>query len=251
MQVLCINVQRASERRAAMIEQFHRLSMAFEIFPATDWRDLDETDLALADTEARRLQGRRPLSDGMIACALSHRRALQYIVDKGFERVAVFEDDVTLAPDTIHALQVIEKLDCGADIVFLHRNKSAHRFVPLVRVSDKYQLGLVRLSDWGTQGYVITREAARNFLERVPRIVHRNDHSFHAYWLHRLQTFTLDPPVVHRSKIFSPRSVLLEAPKRRRQHDIASVTRRMQSAIAEAIQMRLAFYRRTYARKDR
>ena len=251
MQVLCINVPRASERRAAMIEQFRRLGMAFEIFPATDWQDLDEADFALVDAEARRRQGRRPLSDGMIACALSHRRALHYMIAKGFERVAVFEDDVTLAPDTMLALEVIERMDSGADIVFLHRNKSVYRFVPLARLSDRYQLGLVWPSDYGTQGYVITREAACSFLERVPRIIHRSDHSFHAYWLHGLRTFTLDPPVVHHSKIFGPRSMLQEAPRRRPQRDIVSVTRRIQSAITEAIQIRLAFHRRMHVRKDR
>ena len=251
MQVLCINLARASDRRAAMIEQFRRLGMEFEIFSATDWQDLDEVDFALVDAETRRLQGRRPLSDGMIACALSHRRALQYMIAKGFEKVAIFEDDATLDPDTVHALETIEQMDSGADIVFLHRNKSVHRFVPLARLSDRYQLGLVRFSDSGAIGYVITRAAACSFLEQVPRIIHQADHSFHAYWLHGLRTFTLDPPVVHHSKILGPRSLRQEAPRRCHQRDIVSMTRRIQSAIAEAIQIRLAFHRRTHVWKDR
>ncbi len=251
MQVLCINLARASDRRAAMIEQFRRLGMEFEIFSATDWQDLDEADFALVDAETRRRQGRRPLSDGMIACALSHRRALHYMIAKGFEKVAIFEDDATLDPDTMHALETIEQMDFSADIVFLHRNKSVDRFVPLARLSDRYQLGLVRFSDSGTIGYVITRAAACSFLEQVPRIIHQADHSFHAYWLHGLRTFTLDPPVVHHSKILGPRSLLKEAPRRCHQRDVVSVTRRIRSVIAEAIQMRHAFYRRTHVRKDR
>ena len=251
MQVLCINLARASDRRAAMIEQFQRLGMEFEIFPATDWRNLDEADFELVDAEARRRQGRRPLSEGMIACALSHRRALHYMIAKGFEKVAIFEDDATLDPDTMHALETIDQMGSGADIVFLHRNKSVHRFVSLARLSDRYQLGLVRFSDSGTIGYVITRAAACSFLEQVPRIIHQADHSFHAYWLNGLRTFTLDPPVVHHSKILGPRSLLQEAPQRCHQRDIASATRRIRSVIAEAIQMRLAFYRRTQIRKER
>ncbi|MYH02839.1 MAG: glycosyltransferase family 25 protein [Nitrospira sp. SB0675_bin_23] len=251
MQVLCINVLRASDRRAAMIEQFHRLGISFEIFPGTDWRDLNKKDFAQVDAKTRWWEGRRPLSDGMIACALSHRRALQYMIAKGFEKIAIIEDDVTLGPDTVHAIEIIEKMDFSADIVFLHRNKSAHRFVPLVRLSDRYQLGLIRLSDWGAQGYIITRQAACSFLEQVPRIIHQADHSFHAYWLHGLRTFTLDPPVIHHGKVFGARSLLKEAPGRRRKRDIVSVTRRIRSAITEAIQMRLAFHRRTRVRKDR
>ncbi len=234
-----------------MIEQFRRLGMEFEIFPATDWQDLDEADFALVDAETRRLQGRRPLSDGMIACALSHRRALHYMIAKGFEKVAIFEDDATLDPDTMHALETIEQMDFSADIVFLYRNKSVHRFVPLAHLSDRYQLGLVRFSDSGTVGYVITRAAACSFLEQVPRIVHQADHSFHAYWLHGLRTFTLNPPVVHHSKILGSRSLLKEAPQRCHQRSIVNMTRRIQSTIVEAIQIRLAFHRRTHVRKDR
>ena len=63
MQVLCINMPRASDRRVAMIKQFRRLGMAFEIFSATDWRNLDEADFPPVDAEARWRQGRRRQRD--------------------------------------------------------------------------------------------------------------------------------------------------------------------------------------------
>ena len=63
MQVLCINVPRASDRRAAMIEQFRRLGMAFEIFSVTDWQNLDEADFPPVDAKARWRHGRRRQRD--------------------------------------------------------------------------------------------------------------------------------------------------------------------------------------------
>ena len=42
MQVLCINLARACDRRASMIEQFRWLGMVFEIFSASDCRTSTE-----------------------------------------------------------------------------------------------------------------------------------------------------------------------------------------------------------------
>ena len=79
MRCIVINLPRAKERRLAMRKQFDALGVEFEIFDATDWRDMGEADWALVDRESRNREGRRPLSDGMIACHPSHRKALEVI----------------------------------------------------------------------------------------------------------------------------------------------------------------------------
>ena len=99
MKCIVINLPRAEARREAMRKQFEALDMKFEIFDATDWRDLREEDWALVDRKSRNREGRRPLSDGMVACHLSHRKALEGISASEDELTAVFEDDVTLAPE--------------------------------------------------------------------------------------------------------------------------------------------------------
>ena len=75
---IVINLPRAEAKRRAMRRQFEALGIEFEIFKAIDWRDLGEEDW-----ESRDREGRRPLSDGMVACHPSHRKALEVIFVAG------------------------------------------------------------------------------------------------------------------------------------------------------------------------
>ena len=60
-----------------MIKQFNTLDMEFEILDGVDGRNLTDQDWMLVDTKSRDIEGRRPLSQGMIGCHLSHRKALE------------------------------------------------------------------------------------------------------------------------------------------------------------------------------
>ena len=54
---------------------------------------------------------------------------------------------------------------------------------------------MIKFVDWGLQAYVVSREGARRLLNRCPKIVHRADHTLHAYWENGLNVVSLDPPV--------------------------------------------------------
>ena len=55
----------------------------------------------------------------------------------------------------------------------------------------------VRFSDSGSEGYVITRTAARHLLDTTPKMVLSTDHAVLRYWANGLNVFYVDPPVVH------------------------------------------------------
>ena len=114
MKCIVINLPRAEARRRAMYRQFDALGIEFEIFNAIDWRDLGERDWALVDRKSRDMEGRRPLSDGMVACHLSHRKVLEGVVAGDDELAAIFEDDVTLAPEIGGALHALMRLYASA-----------------------------------------------------------------------------------------------------------------------------------------
>ncbi len=247
MRAVVINLPRAADRRRRAAETFRVAGVDYEFFAATDWRCLTDSDLRIVDREERARQGRRPLSLGMIACWLSHRRVREAFVAGRESRLAVFEDDVELTDDAGDVLSHIEETPIPFDVIFLHRNKSRDRFRKLVTLSASHDLGVMKFSDWGAQGYVLSRAGAERLLSFYPRIVHRNDHSIHAYWDHGLRTYTLNPPiVVHRSGL---RSVLGEASRPRRQRAVPSLIQRAQSVAAEEVRRRRAFRRRLAERE--
>ncbi len=253
MKSIVINLPRAEERRLAMRKQFDALGVEFEILDAIDWRDLNQKNWALVDRISRDMEGRRPLSDGMIACHLSHRKALEGVAAGEDELVAVFEDDVTLAPEIGGALDALARLYASGwefDFVFLHRNDSDKPFTPLKRIDADIQLGITKFSDWGTQSYVVSKKGARRLLERFPRIIHRTDHTLHAYWESGLNVFSLETPVVFDGNEAGGHSFLQEAADSRPSRNFWKLGRRVLSNLREEALKRIYFYRKVRRAKN-
>ena len=247
MKCIVINLPRAEDRREAMRKQFEALGIEFEIFEATDWRDLDEEDWTLVDRKARDREGRRPLSDGMVACHLSHRKALESVAAGEDELAAVFEDDVTLAPEIGGALNALARLYASGwefDFVFLHRHNTDKPFAPLKRVDEGIRLGITKFSDWGTQSYVVSKKGAKRFLQNCPKIIHQIDHTLHAYWETGLNVFSLETPAVFDGNEAGGHSFLQEAADARPSRNFWKLGRRVLSNLREEVLKRVCFYRK-------
>ena len=245
MRCIVINLPRAEARRQAMRKQFDALGIQFDILDATDWRDLGEEDWALVDRKSRDMEGRRPLSDGMIACHLSHRKALKGVAAGEDELAAVFEDDVTLAPEIGGALDALARLYASGwefDFVFLHRHSKDKPFMPLKKVDAGVRLGITKFSDWGTQSYVVSKKGARRILERFPKIVNRTDHTLHAYWESGLNVFSLETPVVFDGNEAGGHSFLQEAKDSRPSRNFSKIGHRVLSNLREEVLKRIYFY---------
>ena len=247
MKCIVINLPRAEARREAMRKQFETLGIEFDIFDATDWRDLGEEDWALVDRNARDREGRRPLSDGMIACHLSHRKALESVAAGDDELAAVFEDDVTLAPEIGGALDALVRLYVSGwefDLVFLHRQSMDKTYVPLKRVDEDIRLGITKFSDFGLLGYVVSKQGANRLLKHCPKVVHQADHALHAYWENGLNIFSLEKPVVFHGNEAGGHSFLQEAADSRPSRNFRKLGRRVLSNLREEALKRVYFSRK-------
>ncbi len=195
MKIAVINLERETERRARMTAALEELGLAFTLFPAIDGRRLTADQQALIDYAGLHRQG-WPMRAGALGNWLSHRAILADMIANGPEVMAVLEDDSELAPELPEALDALERADGLFDIVFLNRGRATRRFLPHRRLASGHELGWLRWSHFGTQGYVITRPAARRFLEAFPRVRLNIDRSLAAYWRTGLATYCLRPAVV-------------------------------------------------------
>ena len=243
MKTIVINLARAVARRRAMTEMLQSLGIEFEFLKATDWKELTEQDYSRIDTATRERQGQKPLSKSMIAAVTSHRRALAELIVSEDKMAMIFEDDVTILPEVKDILALVESSEIDFDVIFLHRGRSKNAFVPLKHIG-RYRLGMVKFSDYGTLGYIITRNAAQLYFRHYPKIVYRSDHSLHAYWENGLKTFSLDPPVVHHENQSGPHSFLDEVKIDGRSRSVAARARRLGTELTKEFQRRRAFERR-------
>ena len=247
MRAVLINLERAQERRDRMALEFARTGIDYEIWPAVDARTLNDEDRRLVDRKARRRLGLYPIPDGSLANTLSQRAAMQDLIDNGPEMMAVFEDDATFDDALPAVLSALEEQDGVFDLVILQRRNPQRRFIACTSLATGHLLGRVRFADYGSNGYVITRDAARHFLERTPCMVREIDQALSRFWDNGLNVLYIHPPVVSHdpaleSQIEETRypSRSTHQPSRRRS---AVLVRRLAAAVDRDVRRRIAFRR--------
>ena len=97
--ILVISVATATSRREMQLHQLEQLGLSGEIVDA-----VTPDDLTAAELGNYRFSWARPLSNGEIACALSHRKAWG-IAAKSNSPTLILEDDVLLSDDISDVLQ--------------------------------------------------------------------------------------------------------------------------------------------------
>ncbi len=246
MRIVVINLKRASERRARIAREFGAVRLPYEIKEAIDGRMLTKAHLARVDWESLRRLGLPPPADGAIALWLTQREVLQDLVKSGSEIMAIFEDDARLKPALPGVLRSLEERRFDFGVVALNRHHPKRRFFPCVPLTDCHVAGRVRFSDSGGEGYVITRSAARHFLEATPRMIWSVDHAILRHWTNGLNVFYVDPPLVHHGGV-QDTSIGTDRTVSRRLCAEARYTvgfwKRAVTGVSRGVQKRLAFRR--------
>ncbi|PBC09898.1 glycosyltransferase family 25 protein [Mesorhizobium sp. WSM3859] len=174
MKCLVINLDRSTDRLAHVTAEFERAGMTFERVAAVD--ALARPDLASMPM-GKRPVSRTRLTDGEIACLLSHRICWSAIAAGDDAFVAIFEDDVVLSEKTGPLLADRRWIPADADIVkletFFHRT-----VVGLNTVSAGHGFSARKLYDvhMGSAGYVVSKKAAGALLEATREIRFPVDH---------------------------------------------------------------------------
>lgn len=196
MKCFVINLKRAVERKQYISNQLNQFSQEFEFFEGVDWKDIDPDCVSQTASHIKIKNSYRTLTLGQMGCNLSHRNVLKWLVDSSERMITVLEDDVRLSNDFPDVLDVIETTTKPFDIVFLGSRFTEDGLVNLIPLNDKFNLSLSKAREKGGWGYVITKEAAKEFLSILPEVTGPIDDALHAYYLHGLKTYTLNPQIV-------------------------------------------------------
>ena len=196
MRIFVVNMGRAKARRQHMTQQCEKLGLNPEFHVAVDGEQLTREHYAKVDRNIRRRMGLKPHADGSIGNWLSHRALMREVVANGPETAAILEDDVEVSPELPSVLSALEQRPVAFDIVKMSRRALGKTFIPYKPLLTGYNIGRVRYHDFGSEGYVITREAARRFLAATPKMTWEIDQAINNYWENGLNVYYLDPPVV-------------------------------------------------------
>jgi glycosyl transferase family 25 len=171
MKVFVISLERAVDRRKYMTKQLERLKLDYEIVDAIDGSVFTAEYLKKVCHPDTLAGLRWWLTDGMIACALSHREAYKRIVEANLRHAFILEDDAVL-PDNISEilLQVGQKMSAKEVINFNYTSKTACALsVVGKRIVGNYQI-LYPMNPHQpicTASYLIDIEAARHLIDMI------------------------------------------------------------------------------------
>ncbi len=96
MKIYCLNLERATERRKMIEEEWiKKHGFNIEFFKAFDRRALENGNYIFPYDEEKTIKLiKRPLSEGEIACATSHILLLKHALEMGYDEIVVMEDDI-------------------------------------------------------------------------------------------------------------------------------------------------------------
>lgn len=195
MRSIVISLSHARERRERIAQRFAEVGLPFEFMDAVDTRELTEADMARIDTQYRHRWGLRPLAPAELACWLSHVRAIAQAGAGPDSVTAIFEDDAILRPELPAVLDAIEDCSIPFDLVSLARRQPA-RLIAARPLAAGRSMGRVRYTEYGAYGYAVTREGAAYLMGRMRRMRLPADMELMFFWVHRLNLYFLDVPVV-------------------------------------------------------
>lgn len=168
IQIVCINLERATERRA-MIEKewISDRGCPVHFIEAYDRRRIDAGELLFDyDLTAAVKFFNRALTAGEIACATSHALAVRYAKESNMESVVIIEDDMIPTfesyeqfNDILSHMQVEFPLSRAA---MLH---AEHPYMPYVFAEKRQHFGRISRASYGACVYYLHNDLYDSFLK--------------------------------------------------------------------------------------
>jgi len=156
--ILVISVAAATSRRAMQLLQLDKLGLSGEIMDA-----VTPDDLTAVELDNYRFSWARPLSNGEIACALSHKKAWE-IAAKSKNPTLILEDDVLLSEDISKILQALSD---GPDLGYISLefyDQKKQLGTPKALAPTDYSISRMFKDRGGAAAYVVWPKSAQQIL---------------------------------------------------------------------------------------
>ena len=245
-QVFIVSLDRAADRRAYMRNLIARLGLEANFVSAVDGRNLTAAQRACySSPHARRVYG-CDMTDGEIACYLSHLQVYRRMVEQGIETALILEDDITCVANLKSVVEDVMRLSAPAwQVMRLQSTKQsvsmpdeARGYGKLVGKAGGREVFRIRTSVLGGCAYLIRSTAAAAMLARSRRIEMPIDQTLDRYWENGIVPYVVRPmPVWHddrfpseigeRGRRLAPRSPSSIVLQRRAQRLVDSFNKRV------------------------
>lgn len=169
--VFVISLVEAVDRRALMTRKLAEAGLPFSFLDAVDGRKFDVNAQPIYNGPRRRLFFGRDLLGGEIGVLLSHKAAMQRLLDQNLACALILEDDVVLDAGFTSVVRELMRWPGEWELVRFfgdakHAKRKQRRILPL---GDGYWLTRLSTSPGEAHAYLISQAGARKMLRRLNR----------------------------------------------------------------------------------
>ncbi len=191
--IFVLTLRGDDERRTALIDSLDARGLHYELVYGVDGREgLPSKYESMVDRKLAQSRLWRPLSDGEIACALSHQQIYLEIMKRGLPGAVILEDDVRVGDDFADFMgaQAYRR----SDMMLLFHHNTWVTGKASIRVTEKLQAYRIARPTYGTAGYALSRKAASTIVRRSTPIASTADWPCN---IARLDCYALSPQIVY------------------------------------------------------
>lgn len=189
--VYVISLLRDQDRRSKISQELHDINIDFSFFDAVDAKDIKNKELI---SQTRLIGGDgHVMTNGEIACMLSHQLVYKNILSEGQEWALILEDDVTVDRKTTELLKSLssgESLKLNVNNIYLLGGQKGLHEYPVLSVSlfNYVQVGKIKFRRVTYNQHKIRRTCcylvSRNICEKLLRL-------FNSYGPYRADSWKL------------------------------------------------------------
>lgn len=192
--IYLINLARSTDRLAACARQLDAHDLSYERIDAVDGDDMHSS--TIRDVyDFNKSSYHKHMTEGEIACYLSHVKTWQRIVDEKLDYAVILEDDILLQEGIQQALNAIASIDEPWDLIKLAEAPIKRKVEHYIPVED-FSLVTYNKVPIRTCAQVISFAGAKKLLANSSRVTRPIDVELQYWWESELCVFGLQPYTV-------------------------------------------------------
>ncbi len=197
--IYIVNLHRSNHRRDFMAQQLAPLGMPYTFVDAIDGKHTLLSDFPTYNSALRIKKYGRDLKNTEVATTLSHLKALQQAQQDMHKYkntwAVILEDDITLLPPFLSALQTLQTYPQTVHCVRLYeRIKDTHNHLDCMDTHPTFTLRRSTYTNWGgALAYAVRPHAIDIYIQKNQTILHIADKMLFAIPHHGLRIYRQTP----------------------------------------------------------
>ena len=176
-----INLDRSPDRLEVVGKRLDELEIPWQRVVGIDGQKLQAQDYTGIDTKGFLWAHGRHIEIGDIGCYLSHIKALEAFLASDEDYGLILEDDVGFADDFTELMNTFLQHRQHFDVLKLS-GRHAGTPIPLVWLDERHRMVSFFTRHTGAAAYLVSRYAARRYIERLLPMQVPFDHVFDRAW---------------------------------------------------------------------